>query len=97
MSRPMSDHKPASGRDGRFLGYLILSAVSSLGATAVYLATAVLAATAAGDDLGEKARITSLVFSLNLVLRSLAIPYATRIARKIGTVRTICLVKIGSV
>lgn len=97
MSQPQSDQQVSSGLPGRFLGYLIASAVGSLGATAVYLATAVLAATAAGDDPGEKARVTSLIFALNLVLRSLAIPYATRIARKIGTVRTIYLVKIGSV
>ena len=97
MSQPQSDQQGSSGMSGRFLGYLIVSAVSSLGATGVYLATAVLAATAAGDDLGEKARVTSLIFALNLVLRSLVIPYATRIARKVGTVRAIYLVKIGSV
>lgn len=97
MGQPTSDQHSSSGLHGRFLGYLIVSAVSGMGAIAVFLATAVLAATAAGDDLGEKARITSLVFALNLVLRSLAIPYATRLARKIGTIRTIYLVKIGSI
>ena len=74
--------------DSRFRGYLGAAALSSLGGTATYLSSAILIASV-GTSLAETARNTSLVFGLSLVSSSLSVVYATRVARRLGSVPTL--------
>ena len=57
---------------------------------ATFLATAILAANS-GDSVGDAARNTSIVFAVRLFATSLALPYSTRLAYRIGSVRTFWL------
>lgn len=57
---------------------------------ATFLATAVLAANT-GGSVSDAARNTSLVFAVRLLATSLTLPYATRVASRIGLVRAFCL------